>query len=131
MPYIIRDSSGNVTRASVQAIHGSEGVPYEHPDLIAFLEKNGQNPQDVENALEELRRTDAAMSRAVEDVVMALLKKNILKMNDLPAPLQDRMSLRVKLRCTIQESLNKATNESERTAFSSSSDEIEEEEDDF
>jgi len=131
MPYIIRDNSDKVIRATVQPIHGAEGVPYDHPDLVAFLEVNGQDPQDVENALEELRRTDAAMSRAVEDVVMALLKKNVLKMNDLPIPLQDRMSFRVKLRVTIQETLDKATDESERTSFISSSNETEEEEDVF
>ncbi|MFA6280449.1 MAG: hypothetical protein WC612_06635 [Bdellovibrionales bacterium] len=109
MPFILRDTSGKVVRASVQSIHGAEMVPYDHPDLTSFLEQNGQDPKKIEEALFELRRTDAEMSRAVEDVVMALLKKSVLKMTDLPKPVQDRMAFRVKLRVMIQDSFDQAS----------------------
>jgi hypothetical protein len=109
MPYILRDDQGKIVRASVRAIHGAETVPYNHPDLVAFLQAKGQDPQQIENALAELRRTDAEMSRAIEDVIMALLKKNVLKMTDLPKPVQDRMSFRVKLRVTIQDIFDQAS----------------------
>lgn len=120
MPYIVRDSSGNVTRATVQALHGAEMVPYNHPDLVAFLEKNGQDPQKIEDTLAELRRTDGEMARAVEDVVMALLKKNVLKMTDLPKPVQDRMAARVKLRMTIQEAFDQASEHNSSSQFAAS-----------
>ena len=109
MPYILRDPSGKVIRASARAIHTAEIVPYDHPDLVAFMQKNGQDPQEVATAFAELRRTDADMSRAVEDVVMALLRKGVLKMNDLPKAVQDKMALRVRLRVTIQEAYDKAS----------------------
>jgi len=109
MPYILRDAKGRVCRATVQQLHGAEMVPYNHPDLEAFLKANGQDPQEIEGTLAELRKTDGEMARAVEDVVMALLKKNVLKMTDLPVPVQDRMAKRVRLRMSIQEALDHAS----------------------
>ncbi len=112
MPYILRDANGKVSRASAKSIVGGETVPYDHPELIAFLREKGQDPQKIDDALGELRKTDAEMMRAVEDVIMALLKKNILKMTDLPKPVQDRMSLRVKLRLLIQDVYDQASGSS-------------------
>lgn len=109
MPFIIRDETGKIVRASVQAIHGAERMNYDHPDFVAFLRGKGQDPAAIDEALSELRRTDMDMSRAVEDVVMVLLRKNIIKLNELPQPMQEKMNYRVKLRLTIQGILNKAS----------------------
>lgn len=109
MPYVTRDSEGHIVRASMRAVPSAEVVPHGNPELSAFLQTNGQDPQKIEEALAELRRTDADMSRAVEDVVMALLKKNVLKMTDLPRPVQDRMALRAKLRVMIQDAYDQAS----------------------
>lgn len=109
MPYIIRSESGKIHRASARSIHGAELVPHSHPEVIEFLKTHGQDPKQVEEALNELRRTDAEMSRAVEDVIMALLKKNLIKMSDLPKAVQDRMALRVKMRVLIQEVYDQAS----------------------
>jgi len=84
-------------------------VPHNHPDVVAFLKQRGQDPNQVEFALGELRRTDHEMARAVEDVIMVLLKKNLFKMNDLPKPVQDRMSFRVKQRVLIQDIYDQAS----------------------
>lgn len=109
MPYIIRDSCGVIIKASTQPIPSATVVPYDHPDMVAFLEKKGQSPQTVFDTLAELRRTDGEMARAIEDVIMALFKKNILKMGDLPQPVQERMALRMKLRMNIQDILDQAS----------------------
>jgi len=109
MPFILRDETGKVHRISARALHGGELVPHSHPDVIAYLTAHGQDPKHVEDALNELRRTDGEMSRAVEDVIMVLLKKNILKMTDLPKPVQDRMALRVKMRVLIQDIYDQAS----------------------
>lgn len=109
MPYLVRDREGKVTRISLQPVLGAVGVPFDNPDLRAFLEKNGQDPKKVDEHLAELRRTDNEMARAVEDLLMALLKKNLIKMTDLPKAVQDRMAFRVKLRMMIQESFDQAS----------------------
>ena len=120
MPYIIRNQNGDVTNATTKEIYGAEMVPYDHPELLSFLRKNGQDPQSIINALEELRSSDAAMARAVEDVINALLKKNILKMVDMPKPVQERMARRIKLRLEIENTLHKATDNRSNEQFAAS-----------
>jgi hypothetical protein len=109
MPYIQRDESGKIVKISTRGLTGAELVPHNHPEVLAFLRARGQDPGLVETALSELRRTDNEMARAIEDVVMILLKKNIIKMSDLPKPVQDRISFRVKMRVTIQDIYDQAT----------------------
>ena len=109
MPYIQRDANGKIIKASARLLSGCDLLPHNHPEVLEFLKQRGQDPQQVETALAELRRTDGEMSRAIEDVIMVLLKKNVFKMSDLPKPVQDRMSFRVKQRVLIQDIYDQAT----------------------
>ena len=109
MPFVRRDPQGKIINASVRQIMGAEFLPHGHPDLVAFLSSNGQDPQKVEETLAELRKSDMDMARAVEDLMMALLKRNVLKMTDLPPQVQDRMSLRTKLRLFVQDIYEQAS----------------------
>jgi hypothetical protein len=117
MPYILRDAFGKITKVTTQPVHGAEMVSYDNPEVQTFLSSGGQDPKDIDRALGELRRTDADMTRAVEDVITALLKKNVLKMTDLPKPVQERMALRVRLRVQIQEAFDRATMQHDRNSF--------------
>lgn len=103
MPYILRNAEKKIVRADVRSIPGGEMVAHDHPDLVAFLKDRGQDPAQVDEILANLRRTDQEMSRAIEDVIMALVQKNVLKMSDMPAEVQDRIAFRVRLRVEIQE----------------------------
>lgn len=109
MPYVLRDETGKINRASARALPNGELIPHNHPDVVAFLKARGQDPKSVEDTLAELRRSDGDMARAVEDVIMVLLKKNILKLTDMPKPVQDRMATRVKLRMIIQDIYEQAS----------------------
>lgn len=110
MPFIFRDSgSGVITKVTIRQVPGAEYVPHNNPELLTFMKERGVDVAQIEEALSELRRTDLDMSRAVEDVITALLKKNILKMNDLPKPVQDRIALRTKMRVIIAESYDRAS----------------------
>ncbi|MFA5041705.1 MAG: hypothetical protein WC464_08750 [Bdellovibrionales bacterium] len=109
MPYILRGENGKVVKVSTRGLAGGEMVPHNHPEVLSFLRQRGQDPQQVETALNELRRTDNEMARAVEDVIMILLKKNVIKMTDLPKQVQDRISFRVKQRVLIQDIYDQAT----------------------
>ena len=109
MPYVIRDQNGNITRAAAQEVHGSEYIGFDAPELINFLKTHGQNPDQIDEALSELRRTDTDMSRIIEDVVRALLKKNIIRMGDLPSAVQDKLAYRIKMRVKIEETLDHAS----------------------
>ena len=109
MPYILRSTEGKIIRASVRSIVGGEQVQYNHIDLVEFLKSNKQDPKDVEVTLAELHVTDVEMSRGIEDVILVLLKKGVIKMLDLPNQLQDRMALRVRLRQRLEDLYEKAT----------------------
>ena len=109
MPYIQRDETGKIIKAHIRTIVGGEMVPHNHPDVVEFLKQRGQNPDQVEQALAELRRTDGEMARAIEDVIFVLLKKNLFKMTDLPKPVQDRMTARAKQRSLIQDIYDQAS----------------------
>ena len=109
MPYIYRDESGKISKISVRALVGGEAISHNHPDVVDFLKHHGQDPAQVEHALGELQRTDGEMARAIEDVVIVLMKKNLFKMTDLPKPVQDRMSHRIKQRVLIQDVYDQAS----------------------
>jgi hypothetical protein len=116
MPYVLRDATGEITKVSSIAIPGGEGLAADHPDLMAFLKERGIDSTQVEGAIKELRRTDNEMSRAIEDVITALLKKNLLKMTDLPKAVQDRIALRISLRMQIQQIYDRASQEAAAAA---------------
>ena len=109
MPYIQRDATGKIIKASARTLVGGELVPHNNSEVIDFLKQRGQDPAQVETALGELRRTDNEMARAVEDIIMVLLKKNLFKMTDLPKPVQDRMAFRVRQRVLIQDIYDQAS----------------------
>jgi hypothetical protein len=109
MPYVSRDATGKVYRISTRGVPDAELVPHNHPEVIAFLQQHGQDPKLIEDSLSELRRTDNEMARAVEDIITVLLKKNVIKMTDMPKNVQDRMALRVKLRVVIQDVYDQAS----------------------
>jgi ribonucleotide reductase alpha subunit len=109
MPYVLRDGSGLIQRISMRALAGGEVLRHDHPDVVAFLKARNQDPKEIEDGLAELCETDAEMARAIEDLITVLLKKNVIKMSDLPRPVQDRITKRVKLRVQIEEIYERAS----------------------
>jgi hypothetical protein len=114
MPFILRNPAGKIVRASVRPLVGGEALPHHNPEVLQFLLDHQQDPQQVVDALAELQITDGEMARAIEDIVIILLKKNIFKMSELPRPVQDRMALRTKLRTKIEETYDKASRAAEK-----------------
>ena len=109
MPFIYRDEIGKISKISVRTLVGGDCLPHSHPEVIDFLKNHGQDPAHIEQALNELTRTDGEMARAIEDVVIILMKKNLFKMTDLPKPVQDRISHRIKQRVLIQDIYDQAS----------------------
>lgn len=109
MPFVLRSPDGKITRASLRPIHGAEFVPHGTPDLAAFLQQNNVNQSDVDAALEELKKSDGDIVRVIEDLITALLKKNVIKMTDFPKPVQDKLAERVRLRALIGEAYDRAS----------------------
>jgi hypothetical protein len=114
MPFILRNPAGKIIRASVKPLVGGEALPHHNPEVLQFLIDHQQDPQQVVDALAELQVTDGEMARAIEDIIIILLKKNVFKMSELPRPVQDRMAMRTKLRTKIEEAYDKASRASEK-----------------
>ncbi|HVY13499.1 MAG TPA: hypothetical protein VHB73_08060 [Alphaproteobacteria bacterium] len=109
MPYVVYNENKQVTKVSARSLPGAVVLPHDHADILKFLEAKKISPVLITDAIGELRRTDNEMSRAVEDIITALLKKNILKMTDLPKAVQDRIAHRVKMRIQIQDTYDRAS----------------------
>lgn len=109
MPYVLRNAEGKIIRASVRHLHGAEHAPHSNLDVVEFLKSNKQDPKEVEDTLAELYVTDIEMSRGIEDLIMVLLRKSVIKMLDLPTQLQDRMALRGRLRKRLEDAYEKAS----------------------
>lgn len=87
MPYIKRDTQGNIASLHREAEPGAEEfLPGNHPDILAFTGQGGE-----ENALEKM---DLQFIRVIEDVIDLLLERNVIMFTDLPAPVQQKLNLR-------------------------------------
>ena len=109
MPYIKKDKDGNIIKISNRILLDGEAVPHNNPGVVAFLRQRGKDPNQIQEALDVLRKTDAEMVRAIEDIIMLLLRKNIVKMNELPPEVQDRLNLRNKSRMIMNDIYDQAS----------------------
>ena len=103
MPYIQRDKNGKILKISSRPLDRGELIPLHHPDVTAFLKTRGIDPAQIETYLTHLKNSDTDMARTIEDIITVLLKKNLVKITDMPKYMQDKMMVRAKLRTSIEE----------------------------
>jgi hypothetical protein len=90
MPYVTRNAEGaiaSLTREAPSA--GAEFVAPDHPDVSAFLGASGD---------EDFDRLDADFVRVLEDVIDALIVKNVINITDLPDQAQAKLFARKSFR---------------------------------
>ncbi len=93
MPYVRRDEQGRIT-----SVHGSadspehEFLPAGDPQLTAFV--GAREPADG-SAFATL---DAGFVRVIEDVIDALIVRNVINITDFPAEVQTKLLTRKGLR---------------------------------
>lgn len=61
--------------------------------------------REKKEAKEELSKTDMQMARVVEDVINILITKNIIKQDDLPTEVIEKINYRKELRSKINENI--------------------------
>jgi len=87
MPFIRRNASG-----AIDSLHrrdeggGAEFLPDDHPDVRAFL---GVAPAAA--SAEGFASLDADFIRVIEDVIDALISKNVINITDLPIEAQTKL----------------------------------------
>ena len=108
MRYVIRDETGAIVSVHREAVAGAEPIDDGHPEAQAFL----QGDEDGQS----FAGLDADLVRVLEDLIDALIDRNILRITDLPAEAQQKLFARKHFRSRAQaHSLNLFGNETEVT----------------
>lgn len=109
MPYVERDEKGKIVAVySTPRENATEEVTATHPAIVEFMfGRDAVTDEEASNSgyfqdLYELRLSDLALIRVLEDVIYLLLEKNILHITEFPVQairrLQQRERIRKKLR---------------------------------
>ncbi len=80
MIYATRDAQGQVVSLHKEPMPNSEGLPHTHPDVMQFL--------GTEQEERQFASLDAGLVRVIEDLIDALIRRNVLCITDLPMEAQ-------------------------------------------
>lgn len=96
MPYVQRDAEGKLCAVSqVQQPGFTEWLNDSDAEVVGFLTL-------INPSLQDLSASDLDFVRVVEDVIELLIDKNLIRFTDLPAPAQDKMMKRRKMRTSLK-----------------------------
>lgn len=96
MPYARRDAAGQITSLHREpGADAAEFLPEDHAEVRAFL-SGGEAGDEV--ASERFARLDADFVRVLEDVIDALINRNLINITDLPAEAQAKLFARKSFR---------------------------------
>ena len=96
MPYAVRDAQGRVTSLHRHDPGVGEELPAQHPEVQAFLGLGPAAPAAGQG--EEFVRLDADFIRVLEDVIDALVSRNLIAITDLPDIAQTKLFARKSFR---------------------------------
>lgn len=107
MRYVLRDAQGVVVSLHRDPVPGAEPLPLQHPDVQAFLVAAGkpQGAASVDVPVTEARsfaELDANLVRVLEDLIDALIRRNVLRITDLPVEAQAKLFERKHFREGLQ-----------------------------
>ena len=92
MPYGHRTALGEIDSLHRQPLPGaSEFLDNDHPEVQRFVGGNAASPDNF-------NQLDADFIRVIEDVIDALIMKNVIAITDLPAQAQAKLFARKSLR---------------------------------
>lgn len=83
MFYVLRDAQGQIISLHRDSVPGGQTVDKAHPDVVAFL---GQDPDR-----QRFASLDADLVRVLEDLIDALMRRNVLNITDLPPEAQAKL----------------------------------------
>jgi hypothetical protein len=83
MPYVLRNKDGLIDSLHREAVAGSSFVPPDHPEVLAFSQRDGH--------LQKFASMDAGLVRVLEDLVDVLISRNVIRITDLPSEAQQKL----------------------------------------
>ena len=93
MPYVVRDEQGAIESLHRTMVAGAELLPFEHPEVQAFWGGGEAH---------SFARMDAELVRVLEDLIDALIRRNVLSITDLPQEAQGKLFSRKHFREGMQ-----------------------------
>lgn len=93
MRYAIRDPQGTIVSLHREPVPGAEPLPVQHPEVQAFLGNEGER---------SFAQMDASLVRVLEDLIDALIRRNVLRITDLPTEAQAKLFDRKHFREGVQ-----------------------------
>ncbi|MCC2655565.1 MAG: hypothetical protein K0Q76_673 [Panacagrimonas sp.] len=95
MVYVRRDASGQIVSVSreANAEHG-ECCPADRPDVALFIQRLA--PRQA-----AMLESDLSLIRALEDLIDVLIRKDVLRLTDLPDSVQAKLLSRRRLRGSL------------------------------
>ncbi len=94
MRHVLRDSDGSIVSVHREPVPGSQALPESHPDVQAFLMEDAEGPS--------FAGLDANLVRVLEDLIDALIERNVLRITDLPGEAQQKLFNRKHFRSRVQ-----------------------------
>ncbi|MFO0121191.1 MAG: hypothetical protein ACK520_01780 [Inhella sp.] len=91
MPFVTRDPSGALSGVLRDDPGGAEFLEPHHPELQAFM-------ATIAPSAEAFDRLDADFVRVLEDVIEALMARNVIAVTDLPETAQAKLFARKRFR---------------------------------
>lgn len=99
MPYAVRDAQGRITSLHRHDPGLGESLPAQHPEVQAFLGLGQGHGATAPPATgEDFVRLDADFIRVLEDVIDALVSRNLIAITDLPDIAQTKLFARKSFR---------------------------------
>ncbi len=83
MLYVMRDASGEISSLHRTPVVGAQVLPPDHPEVREFV-RMGEEEQ-------QFATLDASFLRVLEDVIDALIRRNVLCITDLPSEAQHKL----------------------------------------
>ena len=84
MPFIRRNAQGAIDSLHRRDEGGADYLPDDHPDVRAFLGADASSGGGFASL-------DADFIRVIEDVIDALISKNVINITDLPIEAQTKL----------------------------------------
>jgi hypothetical protein len=94
MRYVMRDEAGAIVSVHREPVPNAQPLEDGHPEVMAFLDGD-------ENA-QSFAGLDADLVRVLEDLIDALIDRNVLRVTDLPAQAQQKLFARKHFRSRAQ-----------------------------
>lgn len=98
MPYVLRSNDGQILSLHREAEEVAEFLPPDDPQVLAFLRGD---PGDAAPT-QQFASLDADLVRVLEDLIDALIQRNILMVTDLPVQAQQKLFDRKSFRSSMK-----------------------------